>query len=194
MIYIEKIKTSEDHRCFKKGFIFEPKQLNLLVGDQGTGKSTLLMGIRDQDDWLRFDLSKYTMQHGIETFYFDSESMNPKMASDHNYYNADGTDKGIGLGNKLMTHFESHGETMKKLTVDLLPTAKDYIIMLDEPESALSIRNQYNLVKAIKTALDNNCQIFIATHSLPIIQSFKEVFSLEHNKWMGSNDFIETQK
>jgi predicted ATPase len=71
---------------------------------------------------------------------------------------------------------------------------KDSVILLDEPEAGLSLRNQFKVWDEVTRASENKCQIIIATHSLVIIQAAEDVLSLEHGKWMKSGDFISTQK
>lgn len=81
-----------------------------------------------------------------------------------------------------------------EFSVNAIKKAENCIIFLDEPESALSLRNQYNLVKEIDNANKRNCQIIVATHCLPLIEYADNVLSLEHKKWMSNNDFINSQK
>ena len=47
-------------------------------------------------------------------------------------------------------------EILEKFIINPLKTAKDSVILLDEPESALSITNQFKLIDAIKTAIHCN--------------------------------------
>ena len=68
------------------------------------------------------------------------------------------------------------------------------MIFIDEPETALSLRNQFLLHKEIMKAMKRGCQLFIATHNLILIQSTPNVLSLEDRQWMSSSDFIESQK
>ena len=49
------------------------------------------------------------------------------------------------VGGAISARFQSHGETLKAFTVDIISDAKDCILLLDEPESALSLKNQYKL-------------------------------------------------
>ena len=68
-------------------------------------------------------------------------------------------------------------------------------MFLDEPESALSIRNQFKLTKNIQeVSAKNNVQFLIATHCLPLIESVEYVYSMEHLSWMSSVEFIADQK
>ena len=57
----------------------------------------------------------------------------------------------------------------------------------------MSITNQFKMIENIKTAVKNNCQLFIATHCYPLIEQF-DVISLEHNKQMKGSEFIDLIK
>jgi predicted ATPase len=120
--------------------------------------------------------------------------MNPRITDPEMYTNPNGTSKGIGVGAAIASRFKSHGEILKEYTVNGILDAKDSIILLDEPESALSLKNQFQLAKNILKVVKNDCQIIIATHCLPLIEEIGEVYSLEHNRWMKSDEFINLNK
>ncbi len=189
-MYIDSIEIIKDYRCFKKGETFDIKNLTFLVGDQGCGKSTLLCGVQRNENFLDLHLSERG-QEGVESFYFDAEKMNPRITNPLEYSNVDGSSKGIGVGAALSSRFRSHGETLVAFTVQALQQAKDNVIILDEPEAALSLRNQFLLYKEIEAAITRNCQIILSTHSLALINSVEFVLSLEHKKWMTSVEFVK---
>jgi len=191
-MYLLSLELKEDHRCLKTGLYFDLKPITLLVGEQGCGKSSLLTLLQKNSKMLKLELSESVFVNGVSSFFFDSETMNPRMCDlEANYTNVNGSDKGIGLGSAIMSKFKSHGETLREFTVNRIKDAKNCVLLLDEPESALSIRNQYKLAKEIKEAVNRNCQIIIATHCLPLIESIDTVYSLEHKQWMTSKEFIE---
>ena len=192
-MYIEQAKIANKHRCFKKGQKFEFRDITAIVGDQGCGKSTLLKGLQAQDKFLNLQLTPLGLK-GVNSYYFDTEHMNPRTTDPNLYTKANGEDKGIGFVGSFFTRFKSHGEVLKVYTVDCLKKAKDSVILLDEPESGLSLKNQYKLWVEIKAASERGCQVILATHSLVIIQSAEDVLSLEHGKWMKSDVFVNTQK
>ena len=193
-MHLTKIELKEKYRCLEVGLGIELKPITLLVGDQGCGKSSLLSLLQKSSNKLIISLSENATENGVGSLYFDTEKMNPRTAEGHNYSNPDGTSKGIGMFGQLSSFFESHGETLKKFTVDRIMDAKDCVLLIDEPETALSLRNQYKLAEAINKVVDNNVQIILATHCLPLIESVGEVYSLEHLKWMSSKDFITLNK
>lgn len=196
-IHIKKIKFTEDYRCFKKDQSFELQNLNLLVGDQGCGKSTILEQLRDcgqrKKSKIKIELSEESLKKGINSFYFDFEKDNPRIKDPQLFTNVDGTNKGIGFRNALAQRFSSHGESLVNFSVEGIKKAKDAVVILDEPESSLSLRNQYRMIKEIEKALERNVQFLIATHCYILINNFSNVLSLEHMDWMSSREFIINQ-
>lgn len=192
-MYVTKITIKQAYRCFSANFEIVPEQLTLLVGDQGSGKSSLLELLNQYDRnraIIDIELTEEAEKNGVQTFYFDTEKNNPRVVDPMKYTNIDGTNRGIGLGGALQTRYQSHGEVLQYFTVEPLARAKDCVVFIDEPEVGLSLRNQYKLVRSIRTALDNNCQLFVSTHCLPVISAFDNVYSMEHRRWMSSNDFV----
>lgn len=191
-MYLRQVKVVNSHRCFKKGQKFELRDITVIVGDQGCGKSTLVKGLQSQDKDLHIQLTSLGVR-GVNSYYFDTEHMNPRMVDPQMYTRANGEDKGIGYNEAILTRFRSHGEVLRSYTVDCLKQAKECVLLLDEPESGLSLANQYKMWREIQEAVKRDCQVIMATHCLVIIQSIEEVLSLEHGKWMKSADFIKTQ-
>ena len=191
-MYVKSVRFLQTDRCFTKNKKFKLDDITLLVGEQGCGKSTLLDYMNRHDKVLDVILTDLGEQ-GVETFYFDSEKMNPRTKDPQLYTAISGADTGIGYVNALTSRFASHGEIMVDFTVNCLKRAKNCVIFLDEPESGLSLRNQFRLAAEIQAAKDRKCQLIVATHSLVLIKSVSKVLSLEHGKWMSSNQFIKTQ-
>lgn len=192
-MYINTVEILKDHRNLHKGDIFTISDITALVGDQGCGKSTLLSGLQNKEDFLKIDLTT-TGDKGVKGYYFDSEKMNPRITNPMSYTNVDGTSRGIGLAGALAGRWQSHGEVLEGFTVSALKRANDCVILLDEPESGLSLRNQYKLWHEIQEAAKRKCQIILATHCLVIIQELGSVLSLEHRMWMANDKFIESNK
>lgn len=197
MVYIEKIKlvnkTYPGTKVLDKDFQIDCSDVNLFVGNQGCGKSTLLELIQKNHKDIELKFCESINLKELRTFYFDSEKDNPRIKNPQLYTNASGQNIGIGFGNAIKSRFKSHGEILEKFTIFPILKAKDCVIILDEPESGLSITNQFKLVEAIKVAVKNNCQFFISTHCYPLIESFN-VVSLEHKSKMSGKDFINLIK
>lgn len=194
-IYVTKILVTEEHYCFTEGIEIDFKKgINLIVGDQGCGKSTLLQGLSKNSIWLKISLTDDVITNGVSTFMLDTEKQNPRLSSLDNYSNPNGTSRGIGVGGAIASRFMSHGECIRDMVIQPLKKAKDCVIFFDEPESGLSVRSQYKLIKELNLAAKRGCQIFIATHCIPLIESENWVYSLEDKAWMTSSDFILNQK
>ena len=190
-IHLKSVELLADKYSLNKGLKIEFNHVTLLVGEQGCGKSTLLTLLQENSDIIKVELHEDTIKKGINTFYFDAEKMNPRIVDLQMYTNPNGTSRGIGVGAAMQSHFMSHGEVLKEFTVNRIKDTKDCVLYLDEPEAALSLRNQYKLAKEIENAANRNVQLIIATHCLPIIQHFDNVYSLEHHRWFRSKMFIE---
>lgn len=175
---------------------FEFDDVNIFVGEQGTGKSTLLSilssnnpniinitenEIKKEDD----DKDKEEIQPG--KYYFNSEFDNPRTKNPEEFINAQNL---LGYGGALLSRKKSHGEIMEFLLFDSLSTITDTIVFIDEPETGLSIKNQYKLIKLINEAVERGCQFFIATHSYLIIEAF-DVICLDNNKKISGKEYIK---
>ena len=194
-MYLLSVKLNEGYRTLTNGLNIQLKPITLLVGEQGCGKSSLLQLIQENSNKINIEIAEDVIKNGINSFYFDSEKMNPRTADiEANYTTPGGGSKGIGPTAAVMTKFMSHGEALRKFTVDRIHQANDCVLLLDEPESALSLRNQYKLAKELINATNRNVQVIVATHCLPIIESVDEVYSLEHSKWIKSKEFIKLNK
>jgi len=191
-MYVESCEIINNKYCHNIGDKYTFEDITLLVGDQGCGKSTLLSMLRDNVD-LKVNLTALGIQ-GVNTFYFDFEKDNPRIKDPQLFTNPSGTNKGIGYAKAISVRFQSHGEALKEFSIEPLKKAKDCVVFLDEPESALSLRNQFLLIKTIKEAVQRKCQFIIATHCLPLISSVDTVLSLEDDRWLTSKEFIQKNK
>jgi len=183
------VKLKEDLDCFFKNQKFEFKPITLLVGDQGAGKSTLLSYLsiimKNSSDRSFEVITDDTKQGGA--FIMDMEKNNPRHESPN-------PDNPSAYRSSFMSHFQSHGEVLLPVlkTIDGL---SDTIIILDEPETALSLRSQFKMIDCFKRALERNNQIIVATHNLLFMEAFPDsILSLEHGKYMTPQKFLESQK
>lgn len=188
---IMKFEFTSKYRCFEVGEVFEFEPgVNLLVGDQGCGKSTLLgelrncgMELKASDRAHRREKSGTVTTFGKSNAYaFDFEYDNPRTKGHF----------GDSINFQIGSMFASHGET--GITVlRALKDAKSAIIFMDEPDMALSIRSILEIVKLFKDMAKRGNQLIAAVHNPLLIQSFDNVLSLEHRRWMPSDEFISSQ-
>lgn len=184
---LKSLKFKDDYECFFKNQKFNFKHITLLVGDQGAGKSMLIEIIKD---FLKSG-NKYIEvvredNDVANTFFFDTEKDNPRfMKANPN----SGSEMLFALTNK----WRSHGEMLIPI-ISEIDKMKNTLIVLDEPESALSLRSQYKMIVALKEALTRGNQIILATHNTVFMENFKDsILSLEHGKYMTFNAFKKTQ-
>lgn len=182
------IKFNDDYNCFFKNQKFSFKEINLLVGDQGSGKSTLLNLLNNNLKKEASDILIEQIDTGIKNyFYFDLEKDNPRSKQGDPFNSQ-------SLLYSLTSKMKSHGEVLVPLLSYINEISNSYIF-LDEPESSLSIRSQYNFIEILNEALKRNNQIFIATHNFIFMKAFPDnLISLEHLKSIKLNSFLNSQK
>lgn len=180
---LQKVVFLKDHRCFKaKDEVEFAPGVNLIVGDQGTGKSTLIDCIRQAERYK--DTIKCYAKGRVQTASFNFETDNCRGKSVF--------DDSKDMMMQVSMLFMSHGQVTNGIVAGL-PKLANTLVMLDEPDLALSIRSARKLVGLLKQAAENNAQIIAAVHHPVVIEAFNEVYSLEHRKWMTGPDFIKTQ-
>lgn len=142
--------------------------LIMLTGENGSGKSTLLHSIwyalrGDQVDGYVYRLDSRGVQYD-KVFLFDAEQHNPRMQQE------------LFKDNPQMLEFvqmASHGQVMLAMFRENFPALPDgTVLLLDEPEMALSTSNQRRIVKMLKELADQKrFRIVAATHSPVLIDS-----------------------
>lgn len=182
----------EDWRCFKKAELFRFRPgVNLIVGDQGTGKSSLVQSIRSvgapkkdyQGIYKKWGFDADLCQ--IASFDFEKDNFRTLSYFDNNAMNF-----------QVASLFKSHGQMVLAMLEGLLQFPKPethMLFVLDEPDMALSVRSIRRLAKIFKDLAERGDQIIAAVHNPFLIWSQQEVYSVEHREWMTSKDFIQSQ-
>ena len=189
---IKAIEFTSDWRCFAAGdlFHFYPG-VNLLVGDQGCGKSSLLGEIRNCGSKLKRSDRAYRKERHAQLILDEGVTKSFAFDFEHDNFRTKGYfDNAMGF--HVGSMFASHGES-NVLLLETLDQVEDAVIFLDEPDMALSIRSAHAVAQLFERVGERNCQVIAAVHSLVVIQHFEQVLSLEHRKWMPTEDFIATQ-
>lgn len=183
-------------RCFNRGrkITFRPG-VNLLVGDQGSGKSTLLELITSYTSSRKLENEearktiKLLVGANARVMSFDFERDNPRTLS-HFHENAD------MMGFQIASRHRSHGETalglINSFVIHLTEKPKPdlCVVLLDEPDMALSPRSARKLARAFDEIAAAGHQVIAAVHNPIVIASQDEVYSLEHRRWMSSKTFL----
>jgi len=188
MIYLKEIEMTKKFRCFRKGNKFTfTEPVTLLVGDQGVGKSSLLNLIDGVNIHKSIKASRTLVinkQKGNGFVFFDSEKMNPRQTALNN----------STVGFQVASHFASHGESLLPIIEQLFERQKNTLILIDEPETALSVRSQYLLVELIKKAVKKKNQIILATHSVIFMEEIGTVFNVKTRKYQDTDKYLKWEK
>lgn len=183
------------HLIRQGGLSFE-KPVTFLVGENGTGKSTLLeavaaaYGFNPEGGTRNFTFSTRATHSELyrhlavarhayakDGFFLRAESFY-NLAS-----NIDELDGSPSFGNRVIDsyggrslHAQSHGESFLALIENRF--GGNGLYLLDEPEAALSPSRLMTLLVRIHDLVDKHSQFFIATHS-PILMAYPGATVLE---------------
>ncbi len=186
---LSEVRFREDYRCFRSGQVLRfEKGVNLLVGEQGSGKSTLITLLRERvGNKFKAELSHRVMDVVMQACYvrwLDFEKDNPRTQAEIGIHDA------FLLGSISV----SHGQTMLAMLGGLervLQEAPDRtLLLLDEPDMALSIRSVHHLARLLQRAADDGHEVIAAVHNPIVIESQPRVLSLDDGEWVDSERFI----
>lgn len=155
--------------------------LILLAGENGSGKSTLLWSIYYALREEAVDGYVFRLQDRPEiprVFLFDAEQHNPRMHKEL-------------LATKEMREFvemASHGQVMLSMFRETFPALPEgTVLLLDEPEMALSQSNQRRVLKMMKELCDQKkFRIICATHS-PVFIDDPETYVINLDNHINRN-------
>ncbi len=157
--------------------------LVMLTGENGSGKSTLLHSIyfalrgeQVEDYVYKVDLGGVAIG---KVFLFDAEQHNPRMQMD------------LFKEQPEMQEFlrmASHGQVMLSMFSQTFPAFPDgTILLLDEPEMALSVSNQRRILKMLQELVNQKkFRIVCATHS-PVLIEAKETYVINLDRHINRN-------
>lgn len=159
----------------------------MLQGENGSGKSTLLHSIWYALRGEKVDGFVYRLERGKvdseHSFLFDAEQHNPR------------TQLEFFKDSPEMIEFlqtASHGQVMLSMFQQNFPSLPDgTILLLDEPEMALSVSNQRRILKILLELVDNKkFRIICATHS-PVLIEAPETYVINLDNHTNKNVPIE---
>lgn len=155
----------------------------MLTGENGSGKSTLLHSIwyalrGEQIDGYIYRLDPGGVKTG-QSYLFDAEQHNPRTQLD------------FFKDQPQMLEFlqtASHGQVMLAMFRENFPAMPDgTILLLDEPEMALSVSNQRRILKMLLELADQKrFRIICATHS-PVLVEAKETYVINLDNHTNRN-------
>ena len=157
--------------------------LIMLRGENGSGKSTLLHSIHyalkgEQVPGYVYRLDRGKVPAG-DAYLFDAEQHNPRQQLE------------LFQDQPEMLEFlkmASHGQVMLSLFHDSFPKLPDgTILLLDEPEMALSTSNQRRILKMLMELVDQKkFRIVCATHS-PVLIEAPETYVIDLDQHINRN-------
>ncbi|HLH16766.1 MAG TPA: AAA family ATPase [Bryobacteraceae bacterium] len=157
--------------------------LIMLTGENGSGKSTLLHSIHialrgEQSEGYIYRLEKGSVEPG-RSYLFDAEQHNPR------------TQLELFKEQPEMLEFlrmASHGQVMLSLFRETFPKLPEgTVLLLDEPEMALSVSNQRRILKMLKELVDQKrFRIVCATHS-PVLIEDAETYVIDLDRHINRN-------
>ena len=200
------ITVKEDFRSLKKDTKYDFSLLNsfkyiTIVGENGCGKSSLLQALRgfknDAPSKSIYESDFKELGNNIEVihdyekiFYFDAVKDNGTdfcVAYDASeYVNSGGFAKrnlshGQGSINDIYT-------LLKKYENKIIPNKT--LLVLDEIDHGLSLKNQALFVNFIFKLIGMKCQILIISHNPFLISQAMIVYNFEKNKLVRSKEYL----
>jgi predicted ATPase len=188
---------------------FHPK-VTFFVGENGTGKSTMLeaiataYGFNPEGGTKNFNFSSMEthselhdyikLVKGVKKpktgFFLRAESLY-NVASNIDELDKDGDGPRIidSYGGKSL-HQQSHGESFLAIFMNRFTSNGIYI--LDEPEAALSPSRQMSMLSRMHELVELGCQFIIATHS-PIIMAYPDSVIYEIKDDFQKVDYQQTE-
>lgn len=157
--------------------------LVMLKGENGSGKSTLLHSIHYALKGEQVEGYVYrTEVEGVDpkrVFLFDAEQHNPR----HQLHLFESQPE-----MKEFLSTASHGQVMLSLFKESFPKLPDgTVLLLDEPEMALSQSNQRRILKMLKELVDQKrFRIVTATHS-PALLDDKDTYVIDLDQHINRN-------
>lgn len=157
--------------------------LVMLQGENGSGKSTLLHSIHialrgEQTEGYIYRLEAGDLRPG-RSYLFDAEQHNPR------------TQLELFQDQPEMLEFlrmASHGQVMLSLFRETFPKLPNgTVLLLDEPEMALSTSNQRRILKMLKELVEQKqFRIVCATHS-PVLIEDAETYVIDLDRHINRN-------
>lgn len=204
-LYLKRVDVRKDLPAFREGYFSKlpalcsldslafHRPVTMFVGENATGKSTLLEGIAVA--W------GFNPEGGSKNFSFRTRDTHSQLfrclklikgpapcrdgffLRSESFYNVSSQVDELGLDLReyggASLHSRSHGESFLSLVLSRFRGHGLYL--LDEPEAALSPTRQLTLLCAMHELVKNGSQLILATHS-PILMAYPQAALLKFDE------------
>ena len=201
-------------QLFPKDFeIVFKNDCSIIVGENGSGKSTMIHHIKDyigtprkKGSFMTDDEHKDFIKRNRENssivldtqkeltykncVFFDGEKDNPILSIPKMVNPLDSKTYNPLIAKLIYTQEESHGESMIPILDFILNKLKNTVIFIDEPETALSLPMQLKLAGWLKESVKRGNKLIVSTHSMCIIMQFNEIYDMESRSWVNKDDYL----
>ena len=213
MIYLKSINWTDDalidrralrKRLFPLDIEFN-ESVTVIVGSNGTGKTRLLKNIEKKAKIL--DKMRGCKLNGTDMSYLTTLDNATKITltvdSTMPYtriinYDSDSLYSSTYSGDvlQLARKWMSNGET-KDIIVERIKNCADDlrkdniygVMLLDELDNSLDYKKQRKFARVLKQSSDV-MQFIVATHNVPFMSQFKEVFDIETKQYVKTKDYL----
>lgn len=189
--FLESFELIKEFRGIKSFKIDFKEGLNIIVGENGVGKSSICFLMEKILNGYGIEKEKYKeyvslkMNEKVKVDFYDTEKNNPRIKSYFDYEK--------DVTSQINSFYVSHGQSNMHEMVSSSKSISNQIIIYDEPEAGISLYNQNRLSKYYNNnSKNNNNQIIIMTHSLPIISSVEQIYSLNDKEWISSFVYLNS--
>ena len=207
-------------KIFEKGLSVDfNKDISIIVGDNGTGKTSLLQMLefeayeykgwgkptpKEEQASIREHMEEYLGKDRSRSLKFKEmpknifflaglhkEIIGGQIKEDVKKASWTG-DNFAGLTAHMFSFADiSNGEALLDL-YEQLKEVKDSLIILDEPETSMSLKSINKLCDMFKTLVKNNNQLIISTHHPFIMKLVAEVYDIESKKFIPTDNYLKS--
>jgi predicted ATPase len=200
---------------FEKGLQVNFQPITIIVGDNGCGKTSLIKNLifpKEEYENCRFfsdnieksqeEVLKNWVENEKRVLHFihqpnyiiveNNIHKNSHIDNFKKHHTKDGFLQPQSLLDVWDMETFSNGENNLDF-LNSLQTISNALIVLDEPETSLSIKSQCKIVKVIKKLARKN-QIIIITHSEILMKLASEVYDFEMKKYVETEKYLIQQK